>query len=404
MADSLQPTALTILIVFPSISIGIVAVRMLSRALAKAFGWDDVLILIALGLAITESVFYSLFIKAIGLGYHFYDIPLMTSQHLNKAQKYNVALQVAYYVGLFFIRASIIVFILRLEQLRKSVRLQLWILLSISTALMVSTLFADLFQCGSSVAYGYNFPISIDPGSSPPRCISRAALFITVSIMNILLDCWTLYIPGAIVKGMNMPKKQKFIVVVILGMGAISTIIGIARLVVLSRFWIPESLEVYHAAIYTFGAIEINIAIWAACAPALKTLISRFFPRFWSLASLTKDKTSTLPPSPYEGGRDGILLPRFDGEPCARPRETVFGRRTSRSEEELRRFEYDMNITKLRRSLSSLIPGSETFSGPGNRDMELSRICNSPTNAGASFGSSGSETEVSEHFPSPSGG
>lgn len=47
-------------------------------------------------------------------------------------------------------------------------------------------------------------------------CIERAALYITTSLIGICLDFWLLAIPSALVWKLNMKRKQKAVVVVVL--------------------------------------------------------------------------------------------------------------------------------------------------------------------------------------------
>ncbi|EEP80261.1 predicted protein [Uncinocarpus reesii 1704] len=166
-----------------------------------------------------------------------------------------------------------------------------------------------------------------------------------------------------------MPRKQKIIVVIILSMGAVSTIIGIARLVILSSFWVGGN---YFSSTFIFGVIEINVGFWAVSAPALKTLVSRFFPRFWVLASLVKE------PAPESPAADTLpaALPAGDGRlrqyaPFeARGRDQALHRGPTSSEEELRRFEHDIDVTRLGRSRWSVETGLHSPSSNQAHEME----------------------------------
>lgn len=150
----------------------------------------------------------------------------MTSGYLNEMHAYSITVQATYFFCLGFIRASVIAFILRLEQLPKIVRINLWALSVINVALLISILFADIFQCGPNLVWDFDFPLSIETvltGRLPSQqyhCIQTSSLLLSAASISVGLDFWVLLIPSFIVKGMNMPLKQKCMVVAILGMGA----------------------------------------------------------------------------------------------------------------------------------------------------------------------------------------
>ncbi|KAI1944892.1 hypothetical protein LOZ35_000739 [Ophidiomyces ophidiicola] len=385
MVSTRQPVALRVFVIFPSITALFLTLRLMSRAIAKTFGLDDALILVSYALALADSITYYKFVQALYLGFHPYDIPFMTTQHLDYAQALTITSQISYYSCLCFTRASIAVFILRLDQLPKFVRIQLWLLFGINLCLFLSAFFADLFQCGGMIAYTYGYPIGVDLDKAEitersVRCINRAAFFITVSITSLLLDLWLLSVPIAIVKGMNMPKKQKLMVVAILGMGLISTIIGIARLVILSGFWLATTTNTFYSTTYGFGVIELNIGIWAACTPALKALMFRIFPKFWTMTSKSHDSAGEALPDEgrfLEMGAisehpPSVLRPQPEAEPRGKTRERLH-RRPSQIEAELRRFEYDMTASKLRTSTSDIQSRPDSRTGSYRRSVSLSR-------------------------------
>lgn len=150
----------------------------------------------------------------------------MTTAHLRSSQEYTITVQTTYFLSLGFVRVSVVIFILRLQQLPKMIRINLWALAVITVALMIAILFAAIFQCGDHFDWRFDFPLSIESlfsGKKPTelyRCTKQSAFLLSAGIISVVLDFWIILIPGAIVKGMTMPKKQKFMVVAILGVGA----------------------------------------------------------------------------------------------------------------------------------------------------------------------------------------
>lgn len=63
------------------------------------------------------------------------------------------------------------------------------------------------------------------------------------------------------------------------------TIIGILRVIAFSHFFWDPSYDFANTWGPSYSAIEINLAITAACIPALRPLLRRWFPRMFRNAS-----------------------------------------------------------------------------------------------------------------------
>ena len=164
-------------------------------------------------------------------GYHLYDIPMQTFSYQSMAGKFNLTIQVLYNPILVLVRASIIVFILSLYHLSKATKYNLYAINTVNAAFFFCVLFPTIFQCHP---FHYTYDKSqmdraarIAAGAGPDgrvdgklvyggSCIERPAFYISTSIISICLDFWLLAIPSAMVWGINMPRRQKVAVIVIL--------------------------------------------------------------------------------------------------------------------------------------------------------------------------------------------
>lgn len=164
-------------------------------------------------------------------GYHHYDIPLQTTSYKSTAGKYNLTNQTLYNPILVLVRSSIIAFILSLRHLPKAIKYNLYAINLINVAFFFSVLFPVIFQC---YPFHYTFDkdamdraARIAAGAGPDgrldgklvfggSCINRPAFYISTAIVSICLDLWLLVIPSALVWGINMPKRQKAVVITIL--------------------------------------------------------------------------------------------------------------------------------------------------------------------------------------------
>ncbi|KAK2797127.1 hypothetical protein FQN51_008772 [Onygenales sp. PD_10] len=321
-------------------------------------------------------------------GYRQWELPPDVKSKYPLGEKYNIANQLLYNPVLAFVRASIIIFILRLGGLRKHIRRSLLILFVVNFCLMIGIFFADLFQC-SPVHYAWDYH-AMDKAAQRAagadangmkdgklikggKCIKRRNFFVSSASISIFLDFWLLYIPSAIVWGINMPRRQKAIVVGVMSIGVFVTGVSLARLIISDRRWHkPPAARTYDID-YTLSNIETNCAIWAAATPALKYLLSRLFPHFWA-PSDTEPKSSELNNHPSDFASSGAIpgtpvaaqnalrTPSFvEPQTPTDPQSyrmaylsSLPGRNTS--EEEIRRFEHDTKVSGLFRAGPNYLP------------------------------------------------
>ncbi|EDN03793.1 predicted protein [Histoplasma mississippiense (nom. inval.)] len=268
MAPGRHVQALVMIIIFPAISLVLVSLRILSRFLSKNWGWDDVFVVIAMYASQGFPPTY---------------FPPDSFRFSVLGKQYNLANQLLYFPILTFVRASIITFILRLHGLRKFVIQSLRILFVINFCVGIAIFFADLFQC-TPLRYAWDSE-ELDRKAQEAAgadengmkngklirgggCIKGKAFFISMALLSIALDCCLLTIPSAIVWGINMPRRQKFMVVGVLSIGVVVTIFAIIRLILVSGNFDLPTLERAYDIEYTFSNIETNGAIWAAAVPA----------------------------------------------------------------------------------------------------------------------------------------
>ena len=158
---------------------------------------------------------------------------MQTASYQRRAGIANLINQVLYFPIIILVRASIIFFILSLKHLSKKIKWNLYAINIINVAYFFAALFVLLFQCHP---FRYTFERKkMDraareaAGAGPDgrvngeliyggSCINQPAAFITATIISILLDFWLVTIPSAMVWGINMPKRQKAVVVIVLSL------------------------------------------------------------------------------------------------------------------------------------------------------------------------------------------
>jgi hypothetical protein len=141
MVESRQYEALVMSCLFPALSAAFVALRTYSRYLGRNFGWDDYLIWISMVLLIGESLtiyrckpfwvslqvvrWPLLVIQVSHTGFHGWDLPKQTITEKITTAKWSFAVQMFYHPLMGAIRASIIMFLFRMKDHRRRIRISL---------------------------------------------------------------------------------------------------------------------------------------------------------------------------------------------------------------------------------------------------------------------------------------
>ncbi|KAG8169934.1 hypothetical protein KVR01_000679 [Diaporthe batatas] len=104
-------------------------------------------------------------------------------------------------------------------------------------------------------------------------------------IMTIVTDILVLAIPIWAFIGLNVNLATRITVIMIFLTSGFVTIIGILRVIAFSRFFWDPNYDFGNTWGPSYSAIEINLAITAACIPALRPLLRRWFPQLFRNAS-----------------------------------------------------------------------------------------------------------------------
>ncbi|GKZ24866.1 hypothetical protein AbraIFM66951_001711 [Aspergillus brasiliensis] len=271
--DGHQRIALGVVVAFPVLGGIAVLLRIWSRYLTRSrLGGDDILIVVGYILAIGQSITSWYYIKTNYVGIHIWDIP--KDYNIKQGLIWNFANQLIYNPCLTMVKLSILVFLRRLESQSRVVNLLIWSTMVVTIALFIAVLLVDIFQC-SPVTYVYD--LSISHGS----CINQGAFYVATAATYLFTDLLVLSIPIIITWGLHMPLRRKIAVCVVLCMGAVATGVGVWRIVLLAQGFFPTH-PVYDST-YSIGfcssAVEVHVAVLAACAPCLKAIASTYLPR-----------------------------------------------------------------------------------------------------------------------------
>ncbi|KAH7008308.1 CFEM domain-containing protein [Ilyonectria destructans] len=287
----LQHIGFFILFFFPALALLVFGLRIYGRFSTKQYGYDDLLITIAMALSIAETGCSWKSMRTAFLGVHLADIPPQADVVLG--QQWNFIIQILYNPILAIVKTSVLLFLLRLGGQKKEVRYAIYGLLAFNLALMVAIFVCAIFQC-SPVTYFW-MRASVNPPDG--TCFDTSAFYIATGALTILTDILVLILPFWIFLGLKLPLKVRAAIIGVFALGAIVTVMSILRLawiVETSYFMDPTSpnFDPTYDIRFTYSAVETNLAIITASAPALRPLFLKWFPRFFSALKSSGQKYS----------------------------------------------------------------------------------------------------------------
>ncbi|CAG8131748.1 unnamed protein product [Penicillium olsonii] len=295
---------LTVSVVFTSLATCFVGMRMYTRIkLMGRVEANDWMVVIAL---VNSYVFMCLdIVEAVsGMGMHFIDIP----PHIFERQMKAFWLTIPFYnAAVLCAKASILMQYFRVFPTQR-MRVVCWIMISILGIYGTWAVLSAFLNC-IPVAKFWDDSIQ---GS----CLSKTALWFSNASMHIATDLAILIIPIPALIAVDLPRRQKFALMIMFALGGFVCITSIIRLVSLKT--ISDSLDPTYDNVgaASWSAIECNTGIICACLPTLKPLIARLFPGMittFSASRPTHDDT-TQRISTWNGDGSTLGAPGEDPE------------------------------------------------------------------------------------------
>lgn len=219
-------------------------------------------------------------------------------------------------------KSSIIIFYLRLSRNTHGLlRTASWITLGVVNVAGFILTFFNIFQC---------IPVSevFDPAG---KCIPLITLYLASVPVNIITDLAVLVLPIPVLTGMQLPRKQKTILIATFGLGVYVIATDIVRIYYLQQSssgfsgvsetdtspLLGDEVDFawYASLSFMWSAVEVNVGIVCACVPTLKPLVSRILPTliysnhgtlcFGSVSKSSNNAPTTAVSSPTPGLTNG---------------------------------------------------------------------------------------------------
>ncbi|KAF2836950.1 hypothetical protein M501DRAFT_978701 [Patellaria atrata CBS 101060] len=249
-----------------------VGLRIYVRVRIKRWlGSDDAFIVLAFVCTIGVTVLLTLANTRYGWNRHVYDIPF---HYAEDALKIGYASKFLFMFAATFTRMSLLCFYYRLTH-NSGISWFNW-LLHISSIFVVSIcisyIFANIWLCSPIEAY---WTIPPKPGST---CLDEGIITLVLGIINCVADLLVTILPIPIIIKLHMPIRDRIGVIVLLSLGLIVTVAGIVR-----TYFIWKSLIAsydrswYSYPLWIAAAVEIDLGVICASAPALRPLVASWF-------------------------------------------------------------------------------------------------------------------------------
>ncbi|KAF7185647.1 Satratoxin biosynthesis SC1 cluster protein 4 [Pseudocercospora fuligena] len=231
-------------------------------------GLDDLFNSIALALTIVLTATMCMQVKY-GMGRHSDTL----TEHENKYSLIWFWASVwIYYLALCFAKLSIILQYLRIFPNRRF-RRACFALIAIIVGWTMWAFLSALFAC---------WPIHSFWDGSEGTCLNRLAVWFSNAAVNIATDLATAIIPLPVLKSLNIPKKQRYILMAVFGLGGVVCIISVLRLSALYAISVSSDVSWDNPLAAIWSSTEVNVGILCSCLPTLKGCVTRFFPHLFT--------------------------------------------------------------------------------------------------------------------------
>ncbi|KAH6884190.1 hypothetical protein B0T10DRAFT_579599 [Thelonectria olida] len=269
----MQQGAIAIIFFMTFLAVAVWAVRMYSRWSSKQIGVDDWLTTAAMAFSVALVVPYYMFLKYDYIGFPTKDVP--KTYDLEPVLFWNWIMQVLYNPILALVKASVLIFLLRLGGHRRSIRYAIYGLNIFNALQMVAIFIVVIFQTLPINAYW-------ELTEKRTRQIDAPMFYISTACITIVTDFLVLLIPFWVFLGLRMRVAAKVGLIVVFLLGGVVTIVAIVRVNELHKKFYQKGYDSRDTLGDTLSAVEVNLAIIAACGPALRPLFRKMFPGLFS--------------------------------------------------------------------------------------------------------------------------
>ncbi|KAF2874427.1 hypothetical protein BDV95DRAFT_566165 [Massariosphaeria phaeospora] len=278
---------------------GIAAITVLLRLYTRFFvvrrpGIEDYFITLAMLCSVGLTICIAIQVQN-GMGRRLKEL---AHNEISNSLKAFWASLIVYYLSLGLTKISILVQYRRVFTTR-TFQIVCWCTMAGVGIYSVWTIFGSIFAC---------VPVRAFWAQMPAKCIDHFAMWFANAAVNIVTDFTIIMLPMPVIRGLNLARRQKQLLVGVFAIGGFVCIVSIIRLqslVAISKSFDPTYDNPPAA---TWSSVEINVGIICSCLPCLRPLIARCLPGVFS------HDYSTQSAPPYRRHDLGTALGQLDPE------------------------------------------------------------------------------------------
>ncbi|CAI6341281.1 unnamed protein product [Periconia digitata] len=258
-----------------------VALRSYTRTLVvKSFGWDDALLMVSYGLAVSMSALI-LWSYEFGIGRHVWDVPVGMMERGLELNAYGAWIYII--VGTTY-RLAILTVYYRIFAINKTARTVIRVGYVVILLANITVFFAVVFVC--------NPPSEVWKVLSPrPNCRNGRPWAYVNGSLNVLEDLFVLVLPLPMVLRMKMQAARKIRLLSVFGLAVFALAASVVRLVETRHLQTTDDFTRGFGEIGFWSTIEVNVAITCASMTIIPAFLQHHWPRVASLFASKGDTT-----------------------------------------------------------------------------------------------------------------
>ncbi|PYH87453.1 integral membrane protein [Aspergillus ellipticus CBS 707.79] len=282
LSASRVPSIIICNTVLLAIATGGLAVRLFVRIRYLAgINLDDVLCILSWVFTFVLC-FVCIWMTRYGYGRHIETVDSVDT--LEMFLKLDFVSMIAYLLALGTIKISFCLLYLQIFP-GKRFRIACWSLLGLLTAETIEEIFVVIFQC-SPIHKAWNAS-----GSVKGKCLALTAFYYISFGIKLATDLALFALPLPKLLRLNMTMAKKAGLIVMFGLGVLVCVTSIIRATYISNFSEDHTWTLVNT--LNWSSVEVAVAIFIACIPSFKSLITFCFPSLQRLLGLSSKGDST---------------------------------------------------------------------------------------------------------------
>lgn len=212
--------------------------------------------------------------------------------------KYVFAAQLLYVIALAWIKLAILAFYWRLFSIKARWPVLIttgvviaWIISGVSLQCEIDPLLLLTFEQSAALIFTCK-PVKAqwDLTVTNAVCLDRRAVYLGVSLVNVVTDVVLLALPIPYIWNLHSPAFQRIVLVGIFSLGIFVSIVSIVRLTILMGLNLGKADITYQMSqVFIWSLVEVSIGLVCACLPSLRPAVrllglGRLFPSSSAMA------------------------------------------------------------------------------------------------------------------------